>query len=364
MVAIFLEGFFKRVACGANGIKFFVYSAALSPVEGGMISTLLTVLDVLALLLLLPTVCKHLYSYLVHPSSPSRTYLAISSLYRKLDEFMHHHLTPISYLLFDYLLIRMYVLLVMSSVWIGIKVLVGVLLLVVVVIMVFPFIAPIHVLLSLFCRNSPYLPNKDDMFPHHSKFENPESWKRIQKELLDFLAQTQPQLKINDFYPNITIAPKEDPEHPEQGWRMFVLRGIGYDVTHNVEKLPYLSSIIREIPDIYNAFLSILDPGKTIPPHRGYYKGFIRYHLGMVVPEPSKSYLICGGERYHWEEGVGVLFDDVFIHSATNQGELPRIVLFVDVVRRLAFPLSVLNRLALFLVHCNPWLYKTHMRRG
>jgi aspartyl/asparaginyl beta-hydroxylase (cupin superfamily) len=37
------------------------------------------------------------------------------------------------------------------------------------------------------------------------------------------------------------------------------------------------------------AFFSILAPGKHLPAHRGPYKGVMRYHLGLLIPEPRRS---------------------------------------------------------------------------
>lgn len=39
-----------------------------------------------------------------------------------------------------------------------------------------------------------------------------------------------------------------------------------------------------------------------------------------------------------------MLFDDTHIHSAHNQTKLDRIVLFIDIVRPLPWPVGVLNK--------------------
>ena len=65
---------------------------------------------------------------------------------------------------------------------------------------------------------------------------------------------------------------------------------------------------------------SILSPHKRIPPHVGPYKGVLRYHLALKVPEPADQ---CGitvhGVTRHWEEGKSLVFDDVWEHSAWNE---------------------------------------------
>ena len=81
---------------------------------------------------------------------------------------------------------------------------------------------------------------------------------------------------------------------------------------------------------------SILDPDVNIPPHYGYYKGYLRYHLGIIIPqEEGKSpFIVCGGEKYYWKNGEGVMFDDMYLHYVENPTSKMRVVLFIDVLRK------------------------------
>ena len=105
----------------------------------------------------------------------------------------------------------------------------------------------------------------------------------------------------------------------------------------NSEIVKYFPNTIMLIDNhlIYNAFFSILDPLIEIKPHIGYYKGYLRYHLGITIPEENgkKPYIICGGERYEWIEGKGVLFDDMFMHYVNNPTNKQRIILYLDIKR-------------------------------
>jgi ornithine lipid ester-linked acyl 2-hydroxylase len=87
-----------------------------------------------------------------------------------------------------------------------------------------------------------------------------------------------------------------------------------------------------------------LAPDKHIPEHTGKYKGVIRYHLALKVPEPADA---CGirinNEVVHWQEGKNLLFDDTFPHEAWNKTDDYRVVLFLDIMRPLRFPLSFVN---------------------
>jgi beta-hydroxylase len=91
--------------------------------------------------------------------------------------------------------------------------------------------------------------------------------------------------------------------------------------------------------------ISILSPRKHILDHRGPYKGVLRYHLGLIVPEDAESCRIRVGDDFrHWEEGKSMIFDDTFNHEVWNDTDETRVVLFVDVLRPLPFPESAINR--------------------
>ena len=50
---------------------------------------------------------------------------------------------------------------------------------------------------------------------------------------------------------------------------------------------------------------------------------------------------------YYWKNGEAVMFDDNFIHEARNEYDEPRIVLFLDVARKLPWYAHVINKLML-----------------
>ena len=78
---------------------------------------------------------------------------------------------------------------------------------------------------------------------------------------------------------------------------------------------------------------SILEPGKHIPRHIGFFKGVLRYHLALEVPDEGECYILVGGEKYSWKEGEDVLFDDTYLHEVWNKSSKQRVVLFCDVLR-------------------------------
>ena len=144
----------------------------------------------------------------------------------------------------------------------------------------------------------------------------------------------------------------------------------GQFIEENCALAPRTADILRGIPRVYTAFFSVLEPHQHIAPHYGYYKGFIRYHMGVMIPgnnaeescwirvnadqadnDADDKTLIEKGERYHWRNGEGVMLDDTFMHEAANESDEVRVILFLDVARRMPWYLDIFNRIVLFVVH-------------
>ncbi len=161
------------------------------------------------------------------------------------------------------------------------------------------------------------------------------------------------------------------------GWKTFVFKS-GDFVEENCARCPRTANLLREIPGLYTAFFSVLEPHQVIPPHWGYYRGILRYHLGVVIPndnadeacwlrvhaDPYDNALqrekknskrdtssIVKGEIYHWHNGEGIVFDDNYLHDAGNGSDQVRVVLWLDLPRPLPLPLSLLNRLVGWVVN-------------
>ena len=90
---------------------------------------------------------------------------------------------------------------------------------------------------------------------------------------------------------------------------------------------------------------TLLPKGGQLKPHRDPYAGSIRYHLGLVTPNSDKCRIYIDGTAYAWRDGEDVLFDETYIHSAKNETEVDRIILFCDVERPLKNKwMTALNR--------------------
>src|ERR1039458_2693627 len=105
------------------------------------------------------------------------------------------------------------------------------------------------------------------------------------------------------------------------------------------------------------AMFSILSPRKHILDHRGPYKGVLRYHLGLIVPQDKEACRIrVGDDIRHWEEGKTMIFDDTFNHEGWNDPDETRVVLFVDVLRPLPSPESAINSLIVKAIRFSPFV--------
>ena len=140
-------------------------------------------------------------------------------------------------------------------------------------------------------------------------------------------------------------------------WKSYFLYGYGYRMPDNCKQCPETTRIIEAIPGMFTAFFSVLAPGKHIPRHRGPYRGLLRGHLALVVPEPREAcWIEVGDVTTPWEEGRCIVFDDTYKHRVENNTDGVRVVLFLDVLRPLKFPASLLNRIILQLIRLSPFI--------
>src|SRR5262245_65364354 len=52
---------------------------------------------------------------------------------------------------------------------------------------------------------------------------------------------------------------------------------------------------------------------------------------GLVTPNSEKCALTLDGQAHSWHDGKELLFDQTFLHSALNETDKPRVILFCDV---------------------------------
>ncbi len=189
----------------------------------------------------------------------------------------------------------------------------------------------------------------DDRFPWVRHIE--ENWTVIRQEV-------EALLEVQADLPNFQDISKDQIEITDDDrWKTFFLYGYGFEAKLGVQMCPRTAALMLEIPGMKTAMISILSPRKHILDHRGPYKGVLRYHLGLIVPEDAESCRIrVGDDVRHWEEGRSLIFDDTFNHEVWNDTDETRVVLFVDVLRPLPAPDAAINRAIIKAIGYSPFV--------
>lgn len=136
----------------------------------------------------------------------------------------------------------------------------------------------------------------------------------------------------------------------EGSWTTYMLCSYGTWLEFNCARCPRTTELVRTVPGLEIAGFAVLDAGTHLPRHRGPTTS-LRYHLGLLVPEPpGASRIVIGDEVHEWAEGRSLVFDDAVEHEAWNDGDEDRYVLFVEARWPLRGLAAVTNRLAAGLV--------------
>lgn len=176
-------------------------------------------------------------------------------------------------------------------------------------------------------------------------------WTDMREELEEVLVHRDELPNFQEISPDVATITDDDL------WKTFFFCGYGYRSEPNCTRCPRTAALLEQVPGLVTAFFSILYPHKHVDDHRGPYRGVLRYHLGLKVPEPPEA---CGirvaGEVRHWHEGASLLFDDGYEHSAWNDTDELRAVLFLDVIRPLHRGADQVNRALLRAISWSPFL--------
>ncbi len=186
-------------------------------------------------------------------------------------------------------------------------------------------------------------------FPWVSLLES--NWSIIRAELDDLMKGVYSIPNFQD------ISTDQVSITQDNRWKTYFLYGYGYKAERNCLRCPETTHLVEQIPGMKTAFFSILMPHKTIPEHRGPYKGLLRYHLGLKVPTAAEQCGIrVGDEVRHWREGSSLIFDDTFPHSAWNHTDEIRVILFLDFVRPMRRPACWFNQFMIQLIAWSPYV--------
>jgi len=164
----------------------------------------------------------------------------------------------------------------------------------------------------------------------------------IRQELVALLYEQKHLPNIQEISPRQTNLSRED------GWKSYFFFVLGHRIDESYRRCPETGKLIDSIPGLSLAFFSILAPGMHIKAHHGSYKGVLRCHLGLIVPEPRTNVRMRVGDKMiYWEEGKCVIFDDTYKHEVWNDTDGIRVVLLFDFCRPLPRWLTLVNKAVL-----------------
>ena len=190
-------------------------------------------------------------------------------------------------------------------------------------------LAPFNIFWYLFSRvpNEPYIDRNE--FPELQVLRD--NWETIRDEVVALNDQGHIKsgagVAFKSFY-------------NDDRWRRFYLTWYGTQYRDAQQFMPKTLAMINNIPSINSALIARLNPGKTLKAHRDPFSVSLRYHLGLVTPNSEDCRIIVDGESYFWRDGEDVIFDETFIHEATNETEVERLILFCDLQRPMRGPIS------------------------
>ena len=186
-------------------------------------------------------------------------------------------------------------------------------------------------------------------FPWHRTLEA--HWAVIRDELDRLLEHRDALANFQDISTDQATITDDD------RWKTYFFYGFGFRADANCARCPETARLVASVPGMKTAMFSILAPGKHIPAHCGPYKGVVRYHLGVKVPRDREHCRIRIGDRYAaWTEGESLLFDDTYEHEVWNDTDEERVVLFLDVIRPLRFPMNVVNAFIVWAIGVSPFV--------
>jgi aspartyl/asparaginyl beta-hydroxylase (cupin superfamily) len=205
---------------------------------------------------------------------------------------------------------------------------------------------PLGILNSYFDRytggdNRPGFFDIDATFPALHRLT--EHYAEIKEETESVLRNKSTMMKYHELdLSQLYISHKYD---RDKDWNVVMLNAMGERWENNCALCPKTTALLDEIPDLFQAFLSVLEAGKSVPGHRGKYRGYLRFHLGLKIPKKNPPSLRVKDTWYVWEEGKAILFDDSLHHEVVNKANEDRIVLIVDVLRPMPPAAQYVNRL-------------------
>ena len=120
-------------------------------------------------------------------------------------------------------------------------------------------------------------------------------------------------------------------------WRLFIMKAYGVAFPDKLAQCPTVAGILAHVPEAISCSFSFIAPGKHVPRHRGPFRGILRFHLMLSMPEDERGMPECelfiDDKLYPLRDGQSLLWDDTFPHEVLNRSDKVRIALLLDVWR-------------------------------
>jgi aspartate beta-hydroxylase len=179
--------------------------------------------------------------------------------------------------------------------------------------------------------HTPAILDIERYFPDAALFA--QSWTQIRDEALAVAGRLSSVPRFHELM-NAQAPISANDGHD---WRVFVLKAYGFDVKRNLQRCPATAELVSRCPSVLSASFSFLAPGKHIPPHRGPFRGIVRFHLGLSMPlggdgQPG-AILWIDGVEHRLGDGDFLLWDDTYTHEVLNSTGQVRVALLLDVWR-------------------------------
>ena len=155
---------------------------------------------------------------------------------------------------------------------------------------------------------------------------------------------------VKDFY-----KVKKD-INEDNKWKAEPIVLYNFAFKENTEMCPQTFNIIKEIPGCCAAMFSVLEPGKYIPPHVGIYKGIYRCLFTLQLEENADCWIRVNDVKTFFKEGELIVFDETAEHEVHNASTSNRVVLYLDLYRKLPFPLNLYNNIIYFIIRKSPFV--------
>lgn len=100
------------------------------------------------------------------------------------------------------------------------------------------------------------------------------------------------------------------------------------------ERYPNTIACLKNVSSLRFAAFSRLHPKSKLAPHRHQNPFSYIYHLGLIIPPGDTCGLKVGDQTHIWSKaGDAAVFNDNFEHSAWNDSDSERIILYIDFER-------------------------------